>query len=90
VTQPPHSYVNNSNTSAALMNFLGGVINKPGVRMVLAPVKDIIDSTAVNKAMRPSLAGNAAQQPVTQAEQSIVDRLMKAGLLGGANLKDQQ
>lgn len=90
VTQPPHSYVNNSNTSAALMNFLGGVINKPGVRMVLAPVKDIIDSTAVNKAMRPSLAGNADQQPVTQAEQSIVDRLMKAGLLGGVNLKDQQ
>lgn len=23
VTQPPHSYVNNSNTSAALMNYLG-------------------------------------------------------------------
>ncbi|MFW3962193.1 glycoside hydrolase family 104 protein [Acinetobacter radioresistens] len=90
VTQPPHSYVNNSNTSAALMNFLGGVINKPGVRMLLAPVKDVVDSRAVDKAMRPSLAGNAAQQPVTQAEQSIVDRLMKAGLLGGANLKDQQ
>lgn len=85
VTQPPHSYVNNSNTSAALMNFLGGVINKPGVRMLLAPVKDVVDSRAVDKAMRPSLAGNAAQQPVTQAEQSIVDRLMKAGLLGGAN-----
>lgn len=85
VTQPPHSYVNNSNTSAALMNFLGGVINKPGVRMLLAPVKDVVDSRAVDKAMRPSLAGNAVQQPVTQAEQSIVDRLMKAGLLGGAN-----
>lgn len=85
VTQPPHSYVNNSNTSAALMNFLGGVINKPGVRMLLAPVKDVVDSRAVDKAMRPSLAGNAAQQPVTQAEQSIVDRLMRAGLLGGAN-----
>lgn len=85
VTQPPHSYVNNSNTSAALMNFLGGVINKPGVRMLLAPVKDVVDSRAVDKAMRPSLAGDAAQQPVTQAEQSIVDRLMRAGLLGGAN-----
>ncbi|WP_174499038.1 glycoside hydrolase family 24 protein [Acinetobacter radioresistens] len=90
VTQPPHSYVNNSNTSAALMNFLGGVINKPGVRMLLAPVKDVVDSRAVDKAMRSNLAGNAAQQPVTQAEQSIVDRLMRAGLLGGANLKDQQ
>lgn len=85
VTQPPHSYVNNSNTSAALMNYLGGIINRPGVRVLLAPVKDIADNRAVNNALRPDVSGSPiAPTPPTAQEQSLIDRLVQAGLLGGA------
>lgn len=82
VTQPPHSYVNNSNTSAALMNYLGGFINKPGVRMLLAPVKDVADSRAVNKALKPDISGLPANPSPQQ--QSLIDRLVQAGLISGA------
>lgn len=89
VTQPPHSYVNNSNTAAALTNYLGGIINRPGVRMLLAPVKDIKDSRAVDQAMKPSIAGSQIQQTATPQEQDLLQRLVQAGLLGGANTANQ-
>ncbi|WP_436463104.1 hypothetical protein [Acinetobacter seifertii] len=90
VTQPPHSYVNNSNTSAALMNYLGGIINRPGVRVLLAPVKDIADNRAINNALTPDVSGTPIPKtPATPAEQSLVDRLMKLGLLGGAGATRQ-
>lgn len=85
VTQPPHSYVNNSNTSAALMNYLSGIINRPGVRVLLAPVKDVADNRAVNNALRPDLSGaSVTPTPPTPKEQTLIDRLVQAGLLGGA------
>lgn len=85
VTQPPHSYVNNSNTSAALMNYLGGIINRPGVRVLLAPVKDVADNRAVNNALRPDLSGAPlTSSPPMPQEQTLIDRLVQAGLLGGA------
>ncbi|MEG0346725.1 MAG: hypothetical protein RR605_01630, partial [Acinetobacter sp.] len=52
VTQPNHAYVNNSNTSAALMNFFGGLINKPGVRVLLSPLKDVADSVKVSRSLK--------------------------------------
>ncbi len=84
VTQPPHSYVNNSNTSAALMNYLGGIINRPGVRVLLAPVKDVADNRAVNSALRPDVSAPVVPKPSTPQEQTLIDRLVQAGLLGGA------
>lgn len=85
VTQPPHSYVNNSNTSAALMNYLGGIINRPGVRVLLAPVKDIADNRAVNNALRPDVSGSPVPpSPPSAQEQNLIDRLVQAGLLSGA------
>lgn len=90
ITQPPHSYVNNSNTSAALMNYFGGFINKPGVRVLLAPVKDVVDSRAVNKAMSPDLSGSPVQPtPPSLQQQTILDRLARAGLIGGSSIATQ-
>ena len=90
VTQPPHSYVNNSNTSAALMNYFGGLINKPGVRVLLAPVKDIADNRSVNKALRPDITGAPiAPTPPSPQQQSLIDRLVQAGLISGASATTQ-
>lgn len=67
------------------MNYLGGIINRPGVRVLLAPVKDIADNRAVNNALRPDVSGSPiAPTPPTAQEQSLIDRLVQAGLLGGA------
>lgn len=89
VTQPNHSYVNNSNTSAALMNFFGGLINKPGVRVLLSPLKDVADSVKVSRSLKGSVAGEAvpaATNPlISNAQLEIIDKLSKAGLIGGAN-----
>lgn len=94
VTQPNHSYVNNSNTSAALMNFFGGLINKPGVRVLLSPLKDVADSVQVNRALKTSVASEttpqAIQQTLSSGEKSLIDRLTQMGLIGGANLPDPQ
>lgn len=89
VTQPNHAYVNNSNTSAALMNFFGGLINKPGVRVLLSPLKDVADSVKVSRSLKGSVAGEtvpAATNPlISNAQLEIIDKLSKAGLIGGAN-----
>lgn len=89
VTQPNHSYVNNSNTSAALMNFFGGLINKPGVRVLLSPLKDVADSVKVSRSLKGSVAGEAvpaATNPlISNAQLEIIDKLSKAGLISGAN-----
>lgn len=89
VTQPNHAYVNNSNTSAALMNFFGGLINKPGVRVLLSPLKDVADSVKVSRSLKGSVAGEAvpaaANPLISNAQLEIIDKLSKAGMIGGAN-----
>ena len=89
VTQPNHSYVNNSNTSAALMNFFGGLINKPGVRVLLSPLKDVADSVKVSRSLKGSVAGEAvpaATNPlISNTQLEIINKLSKAGMIGGAN-----
>lgn len=89
VTQPNHAYVNNSNTSAALMNFFGGLINKPGVRVLLSPLKDVADSVKVSRSLKGSVAGEAvpaATNPlISNTQLEIINKLSKAGLIGGAN-----
>ena len=89
VTQPNHSYVNNSNTSAALMNFFGGLINKPGVRVLLSPLKDVADSVKVSRSLKGSVASAATPTTtnplISNAQLEIINKLSKAGLIGGAN-----
>ena len=89
VTQPNHAYVNNSNTSAALMNFFGGLINKPGVRVLLSPLKDVADSVKVSRSLKGSVAGEAvpaATNPlISNTQLEIINKLSKAGMIGGAN-----
>ncbi|WP_228256112.1 glycoside hydrolase family 24 protein [Acinetobacter halotolerans] len=89
VTQPPHSYVNNSNTASAVMNYFSGIINKPGVRMLLAPIKDVQDSRAVNQALSPDLSGRQLLQSLTQQERALIDRLVRAGVITGAETSNQ-
>lgn len=92
VTQPAHSYVNNSNTSAALMNFLGGIINKPGVRVFLSPIKDVADSVQVNRALKANITGDAKASTevvnnmlLSEGDKNLIEQLTKLGLIGGAN-----
>lgn len=89
VTQPAHSYINNSNTAAALMNHLGGLINKPGVRMLLAPVKDVKDSVQAGKMMNPSMPKGEVSIDFTPDDATLIDRLTRAGIISGSNLPNQ-
>jgi hypothetical protein len=92
VTQPAHSYVNNSNTSAALMNFLGGIINKPGVRVLLSPLKDVADSVKVSRALKSNITSDAKASTevvnkvlLSDGDKNLIEQLTKLGLIGGAN-----
>ncbi|MGR2824237.1 hypothetical protein FY048_01655 [Acinetobacter sp. 1124_18A] len=95
VTQPAHSYVNNSNTASATMNrlmdFFGNskvkaVLNLPYLKdYVVDPIANYGNGRAVNKSLRPDLSGaTVTPPPPTQQEQTLIDRLVQAGLLGGA------
>lgn len=89
VTQPAHSYINNSNTASALMNHLSGLINKPGVRMLLAPVKDIKDSRQVSKMMDSSMPKGEVSVEFNPDNATLIERLTRAGLISGSNLPNQ-
>lgn len=86
ITQPPHSYVNNSNTGSAVYNFFTNLLKLPGARVLLSSVKDVPDSIAASKAMKPSISGEAIS---SQASQNLIKRLGKAGLITGSNLPNQ-
>lgn len=85
-TQPPHAYVNNSNSGSAIANYFMGLLKLPGARVLLSSVKDIPDSMAVTQAMKPSIAGKASQ---SVTDQDLIDRLVKAGIISGSNLPNQ-
>ena len=92
ITQPPHSYVNNSNTASAAMNFLGNILNRPGVRLALSPLKDVQDSVKVNRALKGSVASDAKASNdmldnilYGEEEKKLIDILTKLGVIGGAN-----
>ncbi|PNC50265.1 hypothetical protein [Acinetobacter baumannii] len=95
VTQPNNAYVNNSNSASgainSLMNFFGSpkvksVLNLPYLKdYVVDPISNYGNSRAVNNALRPDVSGlPIAPTPPTAQEQSLIDRLVQAGLLGGA------
>ena len=89
ITQPPHSYVNNSNSSAGLINHFIDLLKLPGVRKITPPVMDVINSKATSNALKGGSIANTGKATVTQTEQSLIDRLTKAGVITGANLPNQ-
>lgn len=82
-TQPAHSYVNNSNTSSALANFLINRLNLPGIRILASPVNDVVKSKQVSNTLKPDLSG--ADLPPSPPSQTSIDILRKAGLISGSN-----
>lgn len=86
ITQPAHSYVNNSNTVSSAVNFLANFIKTPGVRMVLSPVKDVVDSMAVKKAMKSSVASDTKLASSTARQIDGMDDLLKVGGAVGASV----
>lgn len=85
ITQPPHSYVNNSNTASALTNHFLSFIGKPGVRVLLAPVKDVADSLKVKTALNSSVAGMSPSQVVqptlSGAQKQYIELMAKRGVV---------
>lgn len=92
VTQPAHSYVNNSNTSAALLNFLLGVVDLPGVKYVAGPFKRAANAVKVNNALKPTITSGTKVPDATlnnmrygNGEKAVIEQLTKLGVIGGAN-----
>ncbi|SSQ30158.1 Uncharacterised protein [Acinetobacter baumannii] len=94
VMQPNHSYVNNSNTASATMNklmdFFGNskvkaVMNLPYFKdYVVDPVANYGSNRSVNKAFQPDITGAPiAPTPPSPQQQSLIDRLVQAGLISG-------
>lgn len=99
VTQPAHSYVNNSNTASGLMNYFGDVLKGLDGFALAMPYlnkgRDIlvkpVQSAAAHRASRQALRGGSITGealPATTQQQNLIDALTKAGLLGGANLPE--
>lgn len=88
ITQPPHSYVNNSNSGSTLVNYFMQFINKAGVRKlpIVESIADFGNTRQVANVMQPSIAGEALP---TQANQDLIERLTRAGLISGSNLPNQ-
>lgn len=98
ITQPNHSYVNNSNTSAGLMNYFGRFIKSAGDlgqyvpvigNNIVQPLQGAATRVGVSRATSgaASLAGKT-NLPITKTSQSVIDKLTKLGLIGGANLQE--
>ena len=88
ITQPPHSYVNNSNSGSTLVNYFMQFINKAGVRKlpIIESLADLGNSKQVANVMQPTITGDAIP---TQVNQDLIDRLTRAGLITGSNLPNQ-
>ncbi len=91
VTQPAHSYVNNSNSSSGLMNHLGNIISSidgVGKRIpwvtnaVTGPIKQAVNHNQASSAINSSIAGTSQ---VDEAALPLIDRLVRMGVIAGAN-----
>lgn len=90
VTQPAHSYINNSNTGSTFINYLMGLVDLPGIRKLplLNSIKDLKDSVPVRNMMKSNMPAGSAT-PSTPQDLSLIDRLVEAGLISGSNLPNQ-
>lgn len=91
VTQPAHAAVNNSNTASGLMNYFGNIISAiDGVgkripfvsNVVTGPLKQAAQHNQASSALNSSIAG--APQ-VDEAALPLIDRLVRMGVITGAN-----
>lgn len=91
VTQPAHAAVNNSNTASGLMNYFGNIISAiDGVgkripfvsNVVTGPIKQAAQHNQASSALNGSIAG--APQ-VDEAALPLIDRLVRMGVITGAN-----
>jgi hypothetical protein len=95
VTQPAHSYVNNSNTASGLMNYFGRWIKSAGDwgqyvpvigNNIVQPLQGAATKVGVSRATKGAASlASKTPLPATQTSQSIIDQLTKLGLIGGAN-----
>lgn len=86
VTQPSHSYVNNSNTAAGLMRYFGGLAKvAEHVPVVGNNVVQPLQSGAQKIAVHQALKGGGLAGDAVPANQALIDRIAKLGLLAGAN-----
>lgn len=95
VTQPAHSYVNNSNSASALLNGVGqwikSISNYTAAVPFIGPnITQPLQMGATKLSTSRAINGAAplaseARLPTTQTSQSIIDQLTKLGLIGGAN-----
>lgn len=101
VSQPAHSYVNNSNTSSGLMNHFSKIaqtLSKAGKRLpwvadvAIAPVDKAINYNRAASAMNGgTIAAPKGEVSVefNPDNASLIERLTRAGLIGGSNLPNQ-
>lgn len=80
VTQPNRAAVNNSNSGAAVVNFLQGALNAKSLRYVTAPVKDVVNSVSARVATKSTIesGGTVAR---SGAEKEFIERMAKAGVV---------
>ena len=92
VTQPNHSYVNNSNSASGLVNYLSniiGAIDGVGKRIpfvsnvVTGPVKQAAQHNQAAQALKGGAIDGA--KSANQANLTLLERLAQAGVLTGAN-----
>lgn len=99
VTQPAHSYVNNSNTASGLMNYFGRWIKSAGDwgqyvpvigNNIVQPLQGAATKVGVSRATKGAASlASKTPLPATQTSQSIIDQLTKLGVIGGANTTKQ-
>jgi len=97
VSQPAHSYVNNSNSASGLMNYFGTVIKNVGGigrhvpwvnETIVQPIQGAGQRISATRALNnPSLAGTSMQ--ATPADLSLIEKLVKAGVISGANISNE-
>lgn len=80
VTQPNRSAVNNSNTGAALVNFLQGGLNIPGLRILTLPVKDVVNSVSARAATKSTIESGGSVA-LSGAEKEFINKMAKAGVV---------
>lgn len=95
VTQPAHSYVNNSNTASGLMNYFSRWIKSAGDwgqyvpvigNNIVQPLQGAATKVGVSRATKGAASlASKTPLPATQTSQSIIDQLTKLGVIGGAN-----
>lgn len=92
-SHPPGSNVNHSNSASTLMNYMSSFIKLPLVRgavdkYLVGPARGVNAQIKINQGAS-ALQKTATQSAANQSERSLIDRLVEAGILGGANLPNQ-